>query len=252
MTRAGFLGSGRFGSGVMVARLDDGSWSPPSAIGTLGGGFGGLVGIELTDFVFILNDKHAVRTFSQLGSLMIGGNMSLAAGPVGRNAELVGGASMGGMAAMFTYSKTKGLFGGISIEGGMLIERTSTNRKFYKQEVSAAQILSGSVQAPQEAEVLMQVLALAVFHPRTPFKALPAPPSHPEESPVQAQDQTPELHADPAPQPGPAELPAESPALSAQRPVELDGTPCTRAIPISYEQHTQDSVEPRRDVPAQA
>ena len=59
--KAGFLGSGRFGSGVVVARLADGSWSAPSAIVTGGGGFGGQIGFELTDFVFILNDAAAVR-----------------------------------------------------------------------------------------------------------------------------------------------------------------------------------------------
>lgn len=85
--KAGFLGSGRFGSGIVVARLSDGSWSAPSAIGTLGGGFGGQIGFELTDFVFILNDYNAVKSFSQAASVTLGGNVSIAAGPVGRNAE---------------------------------------------------------------------------------------------------------------------------------------------------------------------
>jgi SH3 domain-containing YSC84-like protein 1 len=85
--KAGFLGSGRFGSGIVVARLSDGTWSAPSAIGTLGGGFGGQIGFELTDFVFILNDYNAVKTFSQAASVTLGGNVSIAAGPVGRNAE---------------------------------------------------------------------------------------------------------------------------------------------------------------------
>jgi hypothetical protein len=85
--KAGFLGSGRFGSGIVVARLSDGTWSAPSAIGTIGGGFGGQIGFELTDFVFILNDYNAVKTFSQAASVTLGGNVSIAAGPVGRNAE---------------------------------------------------------------------------------------------------------------------------------------------------------------------
>ncbi|KAF3357241.1 ATP-dependent RNA helicase DED1 [Verticillium dahliae VDG1] len=72
--KAGFLGSGRFGSGLVVARLPDGSWSAPSAIATVGGGFGGQIGFELTDFVFILNDANAVKTFAQAGSLTLGGN----------------------------------------------------------------------------------------------------------------------------------------------------------------------------------
>lgn len=54
--KAGFLGSARFGSGLVIARLPDGSWSAPSAIATGGAGFGGQIGLEITDFVFILND----------------------------------------------------------------------------------------------------------------------------------------------------------------------------------------------------
>ena len=78
-----------FGSGIVVARLADGGWSAPSAIATAGAGFGGQIGFELTDFVFILNDAAAVRSFSQAGSITLGGNVSIAAGPVGRNAEAV-------------------------------------------------------------------------------------------------------------------------------------------------------------------
>ncbi|EHK98916.1 putative SH3 domain-containing protein [Glarea lozoyensis 74030] len=110
--KAGFLGSARYGNGVVVARLSDGTWSAPSAIGTGGAGFGGQIGFELTDFVFILNDAAAVRTFSQQGSLTLGANVSIAAGPVGRNGEAAGAASLKGVAGIFSYSKTKGLFAG--------------------------------------------------------------------------------------------------------------------------------------------
>ncbi|KAI5287933.1 Protein ysc84, partial [Ascosphaera atra] len=79
VVKAGFLGSARFGSGIIVSRLRDGGWSAPSAIATVGGGFGGQIGLELTDFVFILNDYAAVRTFARAGSITLGGNVSLAA-----------------------------------------------------------------------------------------------------------------------------------------------------------------------------
>lgn len=60
----------------MVARLDDGTWSAPSAIGTGGMGFGGQIGAELTDFVIILNNRAAVKSFSQGGNVTLGGNLS--------------------------------------------------------------------------------------------------------------------------------------------------------------------------------
>ncbi|KIW04236.1 uncharacterized protein PV09_04542 [Verruconis gallopava] len=161
--KAGFLGSGRFGSGVVVARLADGSWSAPSAIGTVGGGFGGQIGFELTDFVFILNDASAVKTFAQAGSITLGGNVSIAAGPVGRNAEAAGAASLKSVSGIFAYSKTKGLFAGVSLEGSVLIERRDANEKMYNRRVTANALLSGQVPVPPAADPLMRVLNSRVF-----------------------------------------------------------------------------------------
>lgn len=161
--KAGFIGSGRFGSGIVVARLADGSWSAPSAIATAGAGVGGQIGFELTDFVFILNDAAAVRTFSQVGTLTLGGNVSLAAGPVGRNAEAAGAASMKGVAAVFSYSKTKGLFAGVSLEGSMLVERKDANEKMYQSRVSANQLLTGNIRPPPSTDALMRVLTSSAF-----------------------------------------------------------------------------------------
>ncbi|KAH7069640.1 hypothetical protein FB567DRAFT_220809 [Paraphoma chrysanthemicola] len=161
--KAGFLGTARFGSGVVVARLADGSWSAPTAIGTVGGGFGGQIGFELTDFVFILNDAAAVRTFAQAGSLTLGGNVSIAAGPVGRNAEAAGAASLKGVAGIFSYSKTKGLFAGVSLEGSGIIERRDANEKLYGRRWTARELLSGQVPPPPAAEPLLRVLNSRVF-----------------------------------------------------------------------------------------
>ncbi|KAI4244952.1 MAG: hypothetical protein LQ352_006674 [Teloschistes flavicans] len=161
--KAGFLGTARFGSGIVVARLEDGTWSAPSALATGGGGFGGQIGFELTDFVFILNNAAAVRTFSQQGSLTLGGNVSIAAGPVGRNAEAAGAASLKGVAAVFAYSKTKGLFAGVSLEGSVLIERRDANEKLYNSRITAKQLLAGGVRPPPSAEPLMRVLNSRVF-----------------------------------------------------------------------------------------
>jgi len=80
-----------------------------------------------------------VRTFSQQGSITLGGNVSIAAGPVGRNAEAAGAASMKGVAGIFSYSKTKGLFAGVSLEGSAIIERRDANEKLYGQRYTARQ-----------------------------------------------------------------------------------------------------------------
>ena len=148
---------------MVVARLADGTWSAPSGIATGGAGFGGQIGFELTDFVFILNDYAAVKTFSQQGSITLGGNVSIAAGPVGRNAEAAGAASLKGVSGIFAYSKTKGLFAGVSIEGSVLIERRDANEKLYGSQVTARQLLEGGIRPPSEAEPLMRVLNSRIF-----------------------------------------------------------------------------------------
>uniref|UniRef100_A0A060T535 ARAD1B07194p n=1 Tax=Blastobotrys adeninivorans TaxID=409370 RepID=A0A060T535_BLAAD len=164
--KAGFLFSGRAGSGIIVARLPDGSWSAPSAIMTAGAGVGGQIGAEITDFVFILNTRAAVESFSQAGSITLGGNISLAAGPLGRNAEAAGSASLKNVAAVFSYAKTKGLFAGVSLEGSVLVERRDANRNFYGPNASAKAILSGRVEPPPACDRLFMVLESRAFQGR--------------------------------------------------------------------------------------
>ncbi|GJJ70993.1 SH3 domain-containing YSC84-like protein 1 [Entomortierella parvispora] len=158
--KAGFMFSGRAGTGVVVARLEDGSWSAPSAIGTGGMGFGGQIGAEITDFVMVLNSREAVKSFTTGGNITLGGNLSVAAGPIGRTAEAGASATVGSIAAIYSYSKTKGLFAGVSIEGSVIVERKDTNEAFYRQPYTAAQLLSGVVPPPPEAEVLYRALDL--------------------------------------------------------------------------------------------
>ncbi|KAJ3208840.1 hypothetical protein HDU67_006513, partial [Dinochytrium kinnereticum] len=105
LLKAGFVWSGRAGAGLVVARLPDGRWSAPCAIGAAGAGFGAQIGAELTDCVFILNTESAVRAFSHGGNLTLGANISVAAGPVGRQAE--GAGTVANLAPIYAYSKTK-------------------------------------------------------------------------------------------------------------------------------------------------
>ena len=167
--KAGFLFSGRAGSGVIVARLKDGTWSAPSAIAMAGAGAGGMVGLELTDFVFILNDYDAVKSFSEFGTITLGGNVSVAAGPLGRNAEAAASASTGGVAAVFAYSKTKGLFAGVSVEGSVILERREANRKFYGNNCTAKMILSGRVRPPPCVDPLFRILESRAFNYRSRY-----------------------------------------------------------------------------------
>ncbi|KAL1747298.1 hypothetical protein HDZ31DRAFT_32248 [Schizophyllum fasciatum] len=159
--KAGFLLSARAGVGVVIARLDNGSWSPPSAIGTAGVGFGSQAGAEVTDFLIVLNTRSVLRkkSFMAAGSLTLGGNMSIALGPLGRNGEALGSLnSKGKMAAMYAYSKTRGLFGGLSLEGSVIVDREDANYQAYGTSVSAKQLLSGLIEPPAWARPLIQTL----------------------------------------------------------------------------------------------
>ncbi|XP_037384480.1 SH3 domain-containing YSC84-like protein 1 [Talpa occidentalis] len=154
--RAGFLVTARGGSGIVLARLPDGRWSAPSAIGIAGLGGGFELGIEVSDLVVILNYDRAVEAFARGGNLTLGGNFTVAVGPVGRNLE--GDVALRSSAAVFTYCKSRGLFAGISLEGSCLIERKETNRKFYCQDIRAYDILFGGTPRPAQAEDLYEIL----------------------------------------------------------------------------------------------
>ncbi|WFC93432.1 hypothetical protein MBRA1_000052 [Malassezia brasiliensis] len=154
--RIGFLMSARAGTGVVLAKLPNGEWSAPTAIGIggLGGGFN--AGAEMVDFLIVLNSRAAVRTFMSSGSLQLGGNLALAVGPLGRSGEASAAlnAEMK-MSAMFSYSMSRGLYGGVTIEGTVLLDRPDANRKTYGEQLSAQEILTGHVEPPQFAMPLV-------------------------------------------------------------------------------------------------
>jgi lipid-binding SYLF domain-containing protein len=154
VTKAAFIGSVRGGTGVVVARTDKG-WSGPSAIGTGGLGVGFQAGAEVAELVIVLNTAEAVNAFAQGGNFTLGGALSVAAGPVGRTAEA--GIAVG--AAIYTYSRTQGLFAGISLEGTGIATRDRVNAGYYGEPVEPGEILMGKVPAPADTQRLLAVLA---------------------------------------------------------------------------------------------
>jgi SH3 domain-containing YSC84-like protein 1 len=154
MLKAGFIVSGRGGKGVVVARTPKG-WSGPSAVGTGGAGFGFQIGAQVTEFVIVLNTDEAVRAFSRGGNVSLGADLSVAAGPVGRSAE----AGITPVAAVYTYSRSQGLFAGASLEGTVIVTREDTNRGYYGKSVTASEILDGRVKVPRGARKLQKLLS---------------------------------------------------------------------------------------------
>jgi lipid-binding SYLF domain-containing protein len=137
-----------------VVAKNGNEWSAPSAIGVGGAGFGFQIGGEITNFVLVLNTKNAVDAFAKGGNVTLGGDLSIAAGPIGRTAE----GSVMPFAAVYTYSRSKGLFAGISLEGTVVGERKKANEDFYKKRVSAGELLSGKMPRPASASELYKEL----------------------------------------------------------------------------------------------
>lgn len=179
----GFAGF-EFGTGLVVARrhhaaeegntdLDD--WSAPSAIGIAGFAWGALVGAQVSDHVFLLMTEDAVRLFaSEKGkSIQLGADIGVAVGPLGRSAEADIGATSGlsrsldgshshragiAMAPVYTYSLSKGLYAGVSLDGRILVTRDRVNEKFYGRKVTPHELLSGEVATPPAAQPLYDAL----------------------------------------------------------------------------------------------
>jgi len=151
--KVGFAFSGKGGEGVLLARTPNG-WSGPSFIGLGGAGWGLQVGAELTDFIFVLNNDAAVRAFSRDGNIKLGADVSAAAGPVGRDVQ---GAVLS-TAAVYTYSRSKGLFAGVSLEGAIIATQKTANERYYGRSVGARSILAGEVPPPPGAERLLAIL----------------------------------------------------------------------------------------------
>jgi lipid-binding SYLF domain-containing protein len=154
VVKAGFIFSGKAGHGVVVARGERG-WSGPSFIATGGAGWGLQIGAQATDFVFVLNNRAAVRAFSRGGNVTLGADASVAAGPVGRNAE----AAVTPTAAVYSYSRTKGLFAGVSVEGAVIGTQKDENARYYHRPVTAMEILTGRIAPPPGASRLRAALA---------------------------------------------------------------------------------------------
>jgi SH3 domain-containing YSC84-like protein 1 len=153
VVKAGFIFSAKGGQGVVVARTPRG-WSGPSFIATGGGGWGLQAGAQITDFVIVLNSDAAVQAFSRGGNVTVGVDLSAAAGPVGRTAA---GAVMP-RAAVYTYSRSKGLFVGVSLEGAVIGTQRQSNFNYYEKLVRADSILSGVTKPPPRAAALRRAL----------------------------------------------------------------------------------------------
>ncbi|KAB1209519.1 hypothetical protein CJ030_MR6G002446 [Morella rubra] len=155
VAKAGVLVAYKLGTGLVISRRSDGSWSAPSAIVSVGLGWGAQIGGELMDFIIVLHDLKAVKTFCSRMHFSLGAGCSAAAGPVGRVLEADLRAGDRGSGMCYTYSCSKGAFVGVSLEGNVVATRMDTNLRFYGDPyLTPSDILLGTVDRPKAAEPL--------------------------------------------------------------------------------------------------
>lgn len=159
VVKVGMVLTYKVGTGLLIARRDDGSWSPPAAIMSCGLGWGVQVGGELVDFIVVLRSTKAVKAFSGRVHLSVGAGLSASVGPVGRLAEADVRVGEKGATACYTYSCSQGAFVGVSLEGNVVASRVEANARFYgDMYLTPEYILFGSVPTPKAAAPLYHAL----------------------------------------------------------------------------------------------
>ena len=149
MKKAGFIFGGKYGRGFAVCRRAGGSgWSAPAAMQVEGGSFGFQIGASETDVaLLVMNDGGMKHLLSD--KFTLGGEATVAAGPLGRDAAAQTDVEL--QAEMLSYSRTRGLFAGISLEGATLAPDPDTNRRLYGHDATNREVLTGDFKTPAAA-----------------------------------------------------------------------------------------------------
>jgi SH3 domain-containing YSC84-like protein 1 len=162
LKKAAFIVGGDYGRGVMTCRTGEdfkGPWSPPIMMASGGGDIGFQLGVEGTDVVILVLNDDGARSIMR-SKVKLGAEASVAAGPVGRTTEASTNEAM--KAQMLSYSRSRGLFAGVSVSGMTLRVDGDANENLYGEKVSAQQILKGEgITMPDEAKPLIAALKQA-------------------------------------------------------------------------------------------
>lgn len=156
LKKAAFIIGGKYGRGFFSCRASSGvGWSGPAAVRVEGGSFGFQIGGSETDVVMlVMNQRGAERLLSS--KFTLGGDASVAAGPVGRETTAQTDAMM--TAEILSWSRSRGIFAGISLSGATLRQDLDTNRNIYGKTLENKEIVNGGVAAPKSASEFLSIL----------------------------------------------------------------------------------------------
>jgi lipid-binding SYLF domain-containing protein len=157
--KAAFVVGGSYGRGVMTCRTGEhfrGPWGAPSMMALEGGSFGFQIGGEATDFVLLVMNGRGAHSILH-SKVKLGGDASVAAGPVGRSASAESDVTL--RAEVLSYSRARGAFAGISLEGSTVRPDNDANERVYGSKLSAEDIVfKGAVTVPPPAQQLVSYL----------------------------------------------------------------------------------------------
>lgn len=156
LKKGAFIVGAKYGKGFMLCRKASGvGWSAPAAIRVEGGSFGFQIGGSETDVVMLVNSESGAKKLLQ-DKFTVGGDASVAAGPVGRTSSAETDAQL--HAEILTYSRSRGVFAGISLQGATLRPDADWNRELYGKDLSNKQIVMADTPSPAAAARLDMVL----------------------------------------------------------------------------------------------
>ena len=150
VVKAGFVFGGRRGRGLIAIRGKDGTWSNPSFITLTGGSFGFQAGVQSADVILVFRTQAGVDSIVN-GKFTLGGDASVAAGPVGRSAQASTDEQL--KAAIYSYSRARGLFAGVSLDGTRLAIDNKSNAAVYGGDYTARAIIEGRAGTGSDAVV---------------------------------------------------------------------------------------------------
>jgi lipid-binding SYLF domain-containing protein len=157
--KAAFIVGGSYGRGVMTCRTGEhfnGPWSAPSMMALEGGSFGLQIGGEATDFVLLVMNGRGAHSILE-SKVKLGGDASVAAGPIGRSASAESDVTL--RAEVLSYSRARGVFAGISLEGSTVRPDNDANERVYGRKMSAASIIfNGDATIPAPAQPMLSYL----------------------------------------------------------------------------------------------
>jgi lipid-binding SYLF domain-containing protein len=174
LMKLGFVVGGKHGRGLAVMRKPDGMWSNPVMIKLTGGSIGWQAGVESSDLLLVVRKRRTVEEILTSRKFTLGANAGLAVGPLGRDLQAKTDTKF--RAEMYSYSRSRGLFAGVSIEGGSVHVDNLGNNRLYRTDLPPLQLSGAEMAVPEEVAMLKGTLLKLSPPPKPPADAKPPAP----------------------------------------------------------------------------